>query len=65
MECYLYGSSFGVGVVLPVSKKVHPPQEHVHLESLVVWVQSAILRASMGDGMRVRIILFQSLMIYE
>ena len=65
MECYLHVSSFGVGIVIPFSKKVHLPREHVHLKSLAVKVQIAILRASMGNGMGARSILFQSLMTNE
>lgn len=65
MDSCLYVSSFGVGVVIPFSKKVHLPQEHVHLESLAVKVQIAILRASIGNGMGAGSILFQSLMTNE
>lgn len=46
-------------------KKVHLPQEHVHLESLAVKVQIAILRASIENGMGAGSILFQSLMTNE
>lgn len=65
MGCFLFVSSYGGGVLLPFSKIMYLPQEQVHSESLAVRVQIAILRASMGNGMGVRSILFQSLVTNE